>query len=591
MKLFLFFFLFLLSISTQCQQSFGVLELNNYRCGLSATGDLFYVEDNGDWQILGNIPIESDLWSIYNSCLWIGGMTSDSTIHLAAESFAHENIDWYNGPLTADGLSTTDNAVQSQFNRVWHASNEDVLTHISYFTALATGTVEEEFPFGYEIPEWMISWPAHGDTEQGFDSNLAPFIDTNGDGFYQATLGDYPAFCGDECLFLITNDKAGEHLSTEGEPMGVEIHIMLYAFDGTDDNEYSEMLYNTLFVKYKIINRSTEIYQDCFVGQWTDFAIGYNYDNYSGTNVNGSSYFAYNGDDFDEGNYMEDLPVQSVVILAGPNLESDGFDNPLPDEIYSSNTNSYGDFGWGFGNGIIDDERYGLSYTKFYFPTTNFIYSEPNSDQDHYYYLKGLWKDGSPVAYGEYDGDGNPSRYFAPGNSDPLHHTTGFEESWVWSEENVPSLMSDHRRMLGSSGPFEMQPDEINFFDVAFVFSRESDVDSLNVHETDILRTAQAKKYFNEYIVICGYNETILDMEELTPNDFSFVPYPNPCHDRITVNSNRNMQVTLLDMLGNVMSTYNIKIGLNQIDISGFSEGVYIIKTDESFAKITIEGS
>ena len=205
------------------------------------------------------------------------------------------------------------------------------------------------------MAQWMMEWPAHGDTKAGLDFNLAPFFDYNANGYYDPESGDYPMFCGDYCIFFMFNDMGGTHGQTQVPGLGVEVHGMLYAFDAPSSSDLS----HTLFLKYKIINRGTQTFTQTHLGVWSDFDLGNGQDDYIGTNVKRSSVFVYNGDDFDEAvlgseGYGSDLPIQSMMILAGATMDGDGIDNPLPDAFYSAETNSYGNHGFGFNDGVVD---------------------------------------------------------------------------------------------------------------------------------------------------------------------------------------------------------------------------------------------
>lgn len=104
---------------------------------------------------------------------------------------------------------------------------------------------------------------------------------------------------------------------------------MLYAFDCSIDSAFN----NTVFVHYKIFNRSANIYYKTLIGTFIDFDIGVAYDDYFGTDVQRTSIYAYNADDYDETNgvqqgYGNNPPAQSATLLKGPLLDADGIDNP-----------------------------------------------------------------------------------------------------------------------------------------------------------------------------------------------------------------------------------------------------------------------
>lgn len=147
--------------------------------------------------------------------------------------------------------------------------------------------------------------------------------------------GDYPLIRGDQCIFFMYNDDR-EHTESQGERLLAEIHGMAYAFDAPDGSA----LWNTGFVHYDLINRSDHLYHDVYSALFSEFEIGYPWDDYVGSDVMRRSFYGFNGDDFDEdwsytGSdidlqtvYHEYPPAQSVTILGGPFLDADGEDDP-----------------------------------------------------------------------------------------------------------------------------------------------------------------------------------------------------------------------------------------------------------------------
>jgi hypothetical protein len=136
--------------------------------------------------------------------------------------------------------------------------------------------------------------------------------------------GDYPLIRGDQCIFFIMNDDK-VHTETNGERLKVEIHGMAYVFDSPADSALS----HTVFVHYDLVNRSLNTYQDTYIGIFTELELGYIWDDYVGSDVNRSSYYCYNGDNYDEDcidqwssckGYGQYPPAQSVTVLAGPFL-------------------------------------------------------------------------------------------------------------------------------------------------------------------------------------------------------------------------------------------------------------------------------
>jgi hypothetical protein len=562
-------FLLAVSFTVSAQDATDWLEANRVRCLINSTGGLF--NDQDSWSPGFEVPAGEGVHTIYSGNLWVGGLDEQGALRLAAELYGADGTDWYPGPLTMDGTASTTAEVMDAYNRVWEANREGVNLHISYFNAAQNGTLEEEFPNGYNTPDWILEWPAHGDFTQGFSYYLAPFFDYNGDGVYTPLEGDYPLFCGDQCLYVIFNDKGGVHSESGGEPIGLEVHAMLYGFSDPSD----AMLYNTVFLKYTMFNRGNLTLSNTYLGFWNDFDIGTATDDYIATDVLRSSVLAYNGDAFDEPSsmslgYGSDLPAQALQVLAGPFADGDGMDNPLPDDVYSGETDSYGPYALGYGDGVPDNERLGLSTSRYYNNSVNPINGQPTIPVHFYYYLQGL----------NLDGGSTIPVYSYYGASDPLFITTDDPEQESWSEESSGNAPND-RRILGSSGPFTLSPGEEFDVDLAYVFARESDDPEEEVRATLDSRLVQSKLFYNEYLAECPENQISIGINETEVLNTDINLFPNPATDQLNVRMSvpRNQtDVVITDLTGKVVLATRLGFGYaHQIDVSQLPSGSYFV--------------
>lgn len=555
-------------------------EINGFHFPISSNGDI-----SGAGDLIPMTTPESNAGTIYAANMWLAGITSDNQIKGAFETYESQGQGYFCGPLSLGTAETTD-LTMTIYDNIYFGYAEDIPTHIAYFESVANNTVATEFPDGYFIPNWMFSWPAHGNIAENQALYLAPFFDYNLDGMYDPTDGDYPLFCGDKCAYVIFNDRGG--VNPLGiQSIGIEVHMMVYGFENTGD----PTLENTIFVKYKIFNRGTQTLTDTYFGKWIDFDIGSPNDDYVGTDVKRAGIYAYNGDDTDEttsgyNGYGEDLAAQGLVFLAGPMLDGDGTDNPLPDDTYSGITDSYGAYGLGFGDGIIDNERFGLSSSIYYKNSTSPINGDPNSTISVYNYLHSRWKNGSLVYYGSSGLSGEelidiPAQYFYPGDTDPLHLGTGGITVDPWTETTAGNSPGD-RRMLGACGPFTLTPGSEHVVDLAYVFARQSQSD--NDDEVGLLqfRMQQAKNLFNLFLVDCANQEGLpTSVNETTPLA-SFSLFPNPANTtlNIVMKQRGQGQLQIFSANGQLMMQQNLaaQSTSHTIDVSALAPGVYFVK-------------
>ena len=402
-------------------------------------------------------PHDQETSTLFVQDIWIGGKGANDSLHIGAERYHACGTDFWSGPLTVDGFALTDSVNAGDWFRTWKVTKSDVINHINNYSNP-----------DYRMPEAIETWPAHGDIRQA--EYLAPFIDVDIDGEYHPKNGDYPLIKGDESIFTIYND-ALIHDESGGLPLGVEVHSMAWAYNSTTNQD---ALNNTIFISYKFFNRSKQPYYDTYIGIFTDFDLGYFWDDYIGCNVGNGNYYVYNGSEIDgdgePNSYGVNPPTQAVSILGGPYMDNDGIDNPDGECDESIN-------GAGFGDGIIDNERYGLMGFVSYTNGAPSAIEDPILAIDYYNYMQGLWKDGSPRVYGgnahpDYGGDAQfPARFMWPGDSDPCNWGTGGLEpscDSLWTEETTGNRPDD-RRGMGSTGPFTFEAGSVHYLDIALV--------------------------------------------------------------------------------------------------------------------------
>lgn len=467
------------------------LELNNVRALIHTAGNL--------WQVPGQnlaqyeVPKNSGIMSLFTSALWLGGVDANNQLKLAALRY-RDGQDYWTGPLTQNEAETTyENC--DKYDRHFVTIQDDIRTFDAWFqagiddAANGTNTQGELFP-DYEVPLSIREWPAHGDLSAGQDYYLAPFFDRNDDGQYQWEDGDYPfhdihktkdctndrrvLLYGDINFWWVMNDKGNIHTETGADPIGMEIRAQAFSFASNDD------INNMTFYNYELINRGTQTLYDTYFGCFTDGALGDPFDDYVGCDVNRGLGYYYNGDNYDGDNngffgYGNNPPAVGVDFFEGPYQDDDGIDNAYGigvDEALN---------GIGYGDGIVDNERYGMRRFLYYSNTTNG--ANPNQTDPifatHYYqYLRGYWKDGTQFFYGGSghvsDPNANPAvpcDFMFPGDTDPLGWGTDGNPQAPWTEQTAGNVPND-RRFVQSAGPFILKPGAVNNITVGVVWAQ-----------------------------------------------------------------------------------------------------------------------
>ncbi len=504
---------------------------------------------------------------IYTMSHWIGGLSEDSSLYLSARDYEGYEFGYKPGPYskTNDELYVDEYAPDmSKWATPWKVTTQEITYHIAHYNEA-----------NYQMPEGIANWPAHGNTELGQRQNIAPFSDVNGDGVYTPLEGDFPKIKGDQMIFYTLNDKSEER------SLGVDIDTKSYAFAKNQSED--SVLANTTFYQYIFHNRSNMSYHDVYLGVWVDMDLGYAQDDYMGTNVETGYIYAYNGMAVDgTGNaneYGTEIPAQAVIVLGGPAMDADQMDNPNGGCDYSIT-------GINFGNGIVDDERLGMTSSIYYHQEA------PDTAQHYYNYLRGIRTNNTPFQYG---GDayetgvvGPATRFVFPGDTDPMNWSTngvlpngGYNQNgkyWTEVESNNPPRDMSY---LISVGPFSFEAGSVDTLDFALVTAPAKD----NTAATLTTLKNYCERLRADYIKDPShYGDNPVGISEYThPNQQLYV-YPNPVEDDYLhvqfPQSDKLKEYTIYGISGALLYQGSIdsQASVGHIYVGNLSQGTYIIR-------------
>ncbi len=309
--------------------------------------------------------------------IWIGGKDGMNDEKVAANLGAL-GTDFFSGPIS----NVYDSLYVSKYNRVWKITRSEIFTHKRDFNDP-----------NYAIPENIKTWPGNGDVSKGEAIYYGPFIDKNFNGVYEPHLGEYPDIKGDVAIYSISNDDRGIKRSSYGSKMGVEVHTMIYAFDSIS----YPALNNSLFLSYKIVNRSNENYSDVKVGLCLEPSLDLDHSSYIGSDSVNDLFYSLS----------DDNQINQTVV----------------------------------GGLFLSDKMSGLSYFNYqslFAPT-----AYPETIQDFGNFLNGFWKDGLPLSVENpsgrtrFNGDGHdPS-----GMSSPTRFAFNDAANWYQSWNDKASML------------------------------------------------------------------------------------------------------------------------------------------------------
>jgi hypothetical protein len=531
------------------------LEWNNVRALLENGGSLWYDRaiDKGAYMV----PRDGGVSVVYGGALWMAGISPDQQLKLAAVKYRNSGNDFWPGPLSNDGTAETDEATCNAYDAFTICERSDAMRHRQYFECLNDPNCDlaTEFPDGYSIPSYFYDYPAHGNVALSQDYYIAPFSDFNGDGTYDPSTGDYPWYdflqeidCanrrredlvplyGDQTYYWVFNDKGNVHTESQGEPIGMEIRAQSFAFSTNDE------VNNMTFCNYVLINQGTQTLTETYFAQWVDCDLGGHVDDYVGCDVQRGLGYAYNGDAFDEQTsyslgYGEHPPAMGIDFFEGPYQDSDGIDNPLT-SVFTDAVDSlgipYGGIGIGYGDGIADNERYGMR--KFlYYNWSSGIDGQPSQASHYYNYMRGYWRNGQRMVYG---GNGIteasgadpsiPADYMYPGDTDPNQWGTQGIAVDPWTEQTAGNPPGD-RLFLQSAGPFTLEPGDYNNITVGMVFARAEAGEPFA--SVELLRIADDKAqalFDNCFEIVSGPDAPDVTIRELDQGLVLFLTNTNP---------------------------------------------------------------
>lgn len=500
--------------------------------------------------------------AIYAGGLWMGGVSPDNQLKIGAVLYrAQGRNDFWPGPLTNTGDASVDADVCLQYDRFWTTSRSQAEAHVAWklCTEDPECDLEELFPNGYSIPPAFVEWPAMGNVDAGQDLYLAPFVDWDGDGAYDPFQGDYPDYgfetsvedCknklredplplfGDNNIYWIFNDKGDVHTETQGQPIGLEVRAQAFSFNSNDE------INNMTFYNYLVINQGTQTLLNTYFGHFVDPDLGCSNDDFTGCDVQRGLGFVYNWQDVDEpcqgavgyGGPNPPPPAIGIDFFEGPYKDADGVDNPGPaqglscQEYAAQGGIPYAGIGIGYGDGVIDNERFGMRAFLYFNREGNPNMTDPSNAVHFYNYLRSIWKNNLPMTWGGIGFNEDPSAtqtlYMFPWSTDPVGWGTNCVPQPDWREIDPTPALPD-RRFAQSAGPFTLEPGAYNNVTVGVVYGRATQGGA--AASVEVLRIADDKAqalFDNCFKILDGPDAPDLTIRELDRELIIYITNPD----------------------------------------------------------------
>ncbi|MGD0337920.1 MAG: T9SS type A sorting domain-containing protein [Bacteroidota bacterium] len=229
-----------------------------------------------------------------------------------------------------------------------------------------------------------------------------------------------PALIGDMMVWCVYNDNNPKvHTNQLTEPLGIEVQMTAFAYNRSD------ALGNTIYCKWKVINKGGNKLDDTYITIWADCDIGDGANDYDGCDTTLGIGYTYCDNPSAAGYQI--APAAGFDFLQGPLVNGTAQDTAK------------------FPDGRIFPGKKFLKMTRYVkYSNDRSNMGNPDIGAESYNYMKGLARDGTPIV----DDLGNPAKFMYPG--DP---TQAYDAATNWIENtDVPG----DRRFMMTAGPFNM---------------------------------------------------------------------------------------------------------------------------------------
>lgn len=378
-------------------------------------------------------------------------------------------------------------------------------------------------------------------------------VDKNGNGQWDANE-DKPFILGDVTTYCVYNDSQVDTLRRYRgvPPFGIEIHQTAFAVGNPNSP-----LYNTIFFKYKLINRGlvNNLLDSVYFLFWSDPDLGSYIDDLVGSDSALNSVYCYNkGQD---NLYGQNPPAISQTMLQGPVVY-------IPGETFIDN-NSNGIYDAGIDipldtaivnlGGLLGVKKYpgaknqSVKSLFYYIKSNPPILNDPMYVPNVWNYAHGRNKAGTHIdpctwAFGQV--------FNYPCNLvNPIYIYSGDPVTQIgW----IDTIGTDVR-MFVSTGPFKLRLNEPVEMWFAIVAGRgNSHLNSVSVMKENILSA------FNYYKSNFGSLPIKIEDEEIVVKDFVlYQNYPNPFNPeteiKFTIPEKQFVTLKVYDLLGREIRT------------------------------------
>lgn len=520
-------------LSSEAQQTFSArefIDINNVRTSVMVHGDMNRHPTTYESEC--EFPKGSGKHVAGTTALWMAGYDQQGQLAVAAQTYRQTGNDYWPGPLTNGSI---DYSTSEKWARVWKVSFFDINSHLANHTHNAGNT-----------PSSILEWPAKGNpyakgnngVSLTIDRDMAPYIDVNSDGKYNALDGDYPEIKGDQMLWWIFNDNGSVHSVTFTEALRVEVHAKAYAYTrGT-------LIDNVVYYEMDIHNTNSMNLLTFRAGIFADMELGFFGDDYIGFDSVRRLGYVYNGKQIDgsgqPGAYGDAPPIAGYTLLEMPS-ENGSVQHPAG------------------------------SFMTYYNDGSNI--GNPQNGNEFNNYLRAALRNGTHIK-NDFTGFGNISNGTGAGPDANYVFDGDPSDTAQWSECASKNPIGDRRFVL-ATGDHTFNSGTTAKLGFALVITdtgRYNTCDTINIDGIKDVTDTAWKYYFNP-------PKSFVSIDAITKGHALGI-YPNPASDKLTIHMpftvSSTYQLSVYDATGRRLNvSHGLSAGHIDMNITSLPPGLY----------------
>lgn len=479
----------------------------------------------------------------YTAGLWMAGYDSQGQLRVSAQTYRQDGNDYWPGPIEP-GTTSVSYATSEDWAKIWKITSNDINTFLSTSTHTLQNT-----------PAVILEWPAKDNPYIKGNNNvpltvtydLAPFVDANGDGSYNALQGDYPAIKGDQALWQVFNDVGVSHNESNADPLVTEVSLMSYGY------KRNSLIDNVVFYDYTIRHKEQTQIDSFVVGIFADLDLGRFSDDYIGFDSARNLGFYYNASTYDTltafpgYGYQDSLPMGGICVLQWNAEDTCGVQTPAGSFMSTQNNSS---------------------------PKTGNPYGGVQLNN----FLRSTWKDGTHLKAPFDDPQLPPEYYDGTVGPGPDINYIFDGRTWgggAWTECYSQQPTGD-RRIVIAGKPGTLMGGQVEKFSFALVASPRKYLNGCpTVDLADLAQIADTADF-----VHCNplpFLATGVDDPASEENTLRL--FPNPATDLLHLDAASGCEITIFDAQGRMVAASTHHSGRRvEIDTRRLAPGLYHIR-------------